>query len=82
MNLVLIYGPPAVGKLTVATELAQLTGFRLLHNHLIGDLARAVFEFLSPEYSQLVRTVRAEVLRTAAMDDVDIPNGLGQQRPR
>ncbi len=34
MRLVFIYGPPGVGKLTVARELAALTGFKLFHNHL------------------------------------------------
>lgn len=72
MNLVLIYGPPAVGKLTIANELAQLTDYKLVHNHLIGDLGRAVFKFMSPEYSRLVRTVRAEVLGQAAANEVDL----------
>ena len=38
MKLVIIYGPPAVGKLSVATELIKLTKFKLLHNHLVRDL--------------------------------------------
>ncbi len=28
MNLVILYGPAAVGKLTFGTELAKLTGFK------------------------------------------------------
>ncbi len=39
-TLVYLYGPPAVGKLTVATELQRLTGFRLFHNHLTVDALR------------------------------------------
>ena len=35
MKLVFIYGPPAVGKLTVAKELAALTGFKVFHNQVI-----------------------------------------------
>jgi len=42
MKLVFIYGPPASGKLTVARELATLTGYRLFHNHLIVDAVAAV----------------------------------------
>jgi len=34
MKLVFIYGPPAVGKLTVANALAKVTGFKVFHNHL------------------------------------------------
>ena len=37
MKLVVLHGPPAVGKLTVARELARLTGWRLFHNHLVVD---------------------------------------------
>ena len=34
MNLVIITGAPAVGKMTVGQELAKLTGYGLMHNHL------------------------------------------------
>lgn len=43
MILVVIYGPPAVGKLTVARALAKLTRFQVFHNHLTTDLARSIF---------------------------------------
>ena len=43
MRLVVLYGPPGVGKLTVGGELATLTGFRLFHNHLTVNLATAIF---------------------------------------
>ncbi len=36
--LVFIYGFMAVGKLTVAKELSKLTGYNILHNHMILDL--------------------------------------------
>ena len=32
MKLIIIYGPPAVGKLTVAEELSRRTGFKILQN--------------------------------------------------
>ncbi len=32
--LLYLYGPPASGKLTVATALAKLTGFSLFQPHL------------------------------------------------
>jgi replication-associated recombination protein RarA len=38
MKLILLYGPPAVGKLTIAKEIARLTGFKLFHAHLTSDL--------------------------------------------
>ena len=38
MKLIFIYGLPATGKLTVAVELAAMTGYKLFHNHLVVDL--------------------------------------------
>ena len=45
MNLVLLYGPPAVGKMTVGAQLSQLTGYPLFHNHLTVDLGLLFFPF-------------------------------------
>jgi len=41
-TLLYIYSPPASGKFTVATTLAELTGFSLFHNHLSVDAVRCV----------------------------------------
>lgn len=71
MRLVFIYGPPAVGKLTVATELAVLTGFRLFHNHLAYDALSSVF----PRGNVLFRLLgrfRREVFAEAAASGVDL----------
>jgi chloramphenicol 3-O-phosphotransferase len=53
MHLVFIYGQPAAGKLTVARELAEITGWRLFHNHLIVDAVGAVFPFGSEPFTRL-----------------------------
>jgi len=37
MKFVLIFGPQAVGKMTVGQELANLTKLKLFHNHMTGD---------------------------------------------
>lgn len=39
MNLVIIFGPHAVGKMTVGQELAKLTKIPLFHNHVSIELA-------------------------------------------
>ena len=44
MRLVYIHGAPAVGKLTVAKSLAQLTNARLFDNHVSINLARSLFD--------------------------------------
>jgi hypothetical protein len=66
VKLVYLYGPPAVGKLTVAQELAKLTGFKLFHNHLTFDLMRSVFEFGTEPFRRLMAKVRLDVFEEAA----------------
>src|SRR5580658_3884413 len=53
MKLIFIYGLPATGKLTVAVELAAMTGYKLFHNHLAVDLLLSVFDFGSAPFVEL-----------------------------
>ncbi len=53
MKLVFLYGPAAVGKLTVGKALAELTGWPLFHNHLTVDLVLALFPFGHPSMVRL-----------------------------
>lgn len=66
MKLILIYGPPAVGKLTVARELASLTGYKLFHNHLSVDVVLSVFERGSEPSRRLVEGIRIAIFEEAA----------------
>ena len=68
MRLVFIHGPPAVGKLTVARRLETLTGFPLLHNHLIVDMVLAVFDFGSPPFVEMRETIWLNVMERAAQE--------------
>jgi hypothetical protein len=72
MRLVFIYGPPAVGKLTVARELAELTGLPLFHNHLAVDLLTPVFEFGTPSFVRLRELIWLSVFQEAAKTDVSL----------
>ncbi|OGI60441.1 hypothetical protein A2641_00190 [Candidatus Nomurabacteria bacterium RIFCSPHIGHO2_01_FULL_37_25] len=42
--VVFIYGPIAVGKLTVAKILSNKLGYKLVHNHLLNDFMGEVFD--------------------------------------
>jgi hypothetical protein len=70
VKLIFIYGPPAAGKLTVAQELARLTGCKLFHNHLTVDLASAFFEFGTPAFGRYVEQLRFEGFEMAAREGV------------
>jgi hypothetical protein len=72
MRLVFIYGPPAVGKLTVARELAELTGLPLFHNHLAVDLLTPVFEFGTASFVRLRELIWLSVFQEAAKTDVSL----------
>jgi len=72
MNFVLIYGPPGVGKLSVARELARLTGYRLFHNHVSIACAESVFDFGTPPFWKVVGRIRAAVFEEAAAGGVSL----------
>ena len=49
----MLYGRPGVGKLTIAEYLTAETGYSLLHNHAVVDLATSLFPFGSPAFVSL-----------------------------
>jgi hypothetical protein len=71
-TLVYIYGPPAVGKLTVATALQRRTGYRLFHNHQTVNALREVFEFRSDAFTAVLHRTRLDVFETAAAHGIDL----------
>jgi len=72
MKLLFIYGPPAVGKLTVAREVAKRTGFKVFHNHLSIDAIQPIFDFGSKPFFKLVEMIRVETVAEAARENVDL----------
>jgi adenylate kinase len=71
LKLIFLYGLPGVGKLTVARELAELTGYKLFHNHLTVDLAASVFEFGSDAFVELREAIWLAVFKRAARAQLD-----------
>ena len=70
MKLILIYGPPGVGKLSVAKELKQLTGFPVLHNHLVADLIWSIFNAYGAAHTKdLNSRIKMDVFEHAFMLD-------------
>jgi chloramphenicol 3-O-phosphotransferase len=72
MKLVFLRGAPAVGKLTVARELARLTGFRLFHNHLTVDLVSSLFSFGSEPFILLREQIWLAAFGEAARQNVSL----------
>lgn len=65
MHFVLVFGPPAVGKMTVGHELAKLTGYKLLHNHMTVEPVLDIFPFGSPPFGRLVGEFRRRIIEEA-----------------
>lgn len=75
MNFVLLYGPTAAGKLSVANELVDLTGYKLLDNHTVLNTIAALFPFEDPKLNEirrrLGRRMRLELFEEAAQAGVN-----------
>lgn len=66
MKLIFLYGLPATGKLTVAKELASLTGYKLFHSHLTVDLLLSLFDFGSQPFVELRENIWLSIIEQAA----------------
>jgi chloramphenicol 3-O-phosphotransferase len=70
MRLIFLYGMPATGKLTVARQLATLTGYKLFHNHLAVDLLLSVFDFGSEQFVELRERIWLSVFEGASLASI------------
>lgn len=62
--VIFIYGPIAVGKLTVAKTLQKKLGYQLTHNHEINDLVDGLFDHDTDLNSALKESLRHSLLET------------------
>lgn len=69
MKFVLIFGPQAVGKMTVGQELSKITGLKLLHNHMTIELLAPIFGF-SSEMWRLSTLFREEIFKSVSKSDL------------
>lgn len=67
MDLVILFGPPAVGKMTVGRELCRLTGFKLSHNHMTVEPLKDIFYFGTPTFDRLVAEFRRRIMEEAVV---------------
>ena len=78
---VLLYGPPAAGKLTVAAEFARAYDFRLLDNHVSVDVALRLFDFRAPEFRALAEKIWLTLAAAAAESNVDVVSTVVYMHP-
>lgn len=70
MNFLLLFGPQAVGKMTVGHELEKNTDLKLFHNHMTIDLVMPFFDYSDPEGQRLVELFRNEIFHAVAKSDL------------
>lgn len=69
-SLLFLVGPAAAGKMTVGMHVCQLTGMRLLHNHMTIDLVQPIFDFGTPAFHRLVEHFRTSIVEEVATSDL------------
>ena len=69
-ELVVVFGPPAVGKMTVGRAVCAASDFRLFHNHHTIEPLHEVFGQQSPAFRTLNAEFRRRVIEEAAANDV------------
>jgi hypothetical protein len=70
MKLIIIFGPSAVGKMTVGHELQKLTGIKLFHNHVTLDLVAQYFDWSDPKFKKLVAEFRTRIIEEVATSNL------------
>ena len=71
-RLIFLYGPPAVGKLTVARAIAERGDFRVLHNHVTFDAVSEVLPFGAPTFWEALDKIRVDLVTAAAREGIDL----------
>ena len=69
-QLLVIFGPPAVGKMTVGRAIQRRTGLPLFHNHMAIEPALRYFEFGSEPFGKLVNTFRRALFHSVANSEL------------
>lgn len=89
--LVIVIGPPAVGKMAVGYELAKLTGLKLFHGHASIEAVWPVFDFGTPQFNKLVVEIRKRMFQEVVASELpgliftymcafDLPTDIGYMR--
>ena len=69
MKFIIITGPQAVGKMTVGQELTQITGLKLLHNHMTIEVVTKIFNYNKEAFRKLNESFRTQIFEEFAKSD-------------
>ena len=71
-NLIVIAGPQAVGKMTVAEKLKEKIGYSWMVNHDSIEVSKKIFDTNERAWRDLNRLIRENVFQTAIKNDVNM----------
>ena len=72
MRLLVVFGPPSVGKMTVGRAVTARSSFRLFHNHAAIEPLLEVFHWGTESFHRLVGQWRRQVIEEAAASGTDL----------
>lgn len=71
-NLIVVTGPQAVGKMTVAEKIKEKIGYSLMVNHDSIEVSDKIFERGSDAQKELNKIIRAAAFETAVKYNIDM----------
>ena len=71
-NLIVITGPQAVGKMTVAKELQKMIDYKLMTNHDSIELSLKIFKDNKKVQKELIKSIRSDVFKLSIKNDIDM----------
>ncbi|WP_438350713.1 AAA family ATPase [Paenibacillus sp. FA6] len=71
MKFIIIFGPQAVGKMTVGHELEKITDLKLFHNHMTIELVTPFFSYGTEAGKRLVNLFRQEIFEEVSKSNLD-----------
>lgn len=71
-NLIIICGPQAVGKMTVAESLSDKLNYRLMTNHDSLEVSDKIFGFATPAQKEFSKSFREKAFEIAVKHNVDL----------
>lgn len=71
MKFIIIFGPQAVGKMTVGQSLAAKTNLKLFHNHMSIDLVSTFFDYGTSAGKRLVHLIRQEIFEEVSKSNLE-----------
>lgn len=72
MRLLILFGPPSVGKATVGRIIESNTDFKLFHNHMVMDGIMHIFGVGTPSEDRLSKLVRTQIIEEAAKAGISL----------